>query len=111
MRQLSEINKDIKEIDGRIKALYAQREILNDERIGRLFADFCYTYGVKKGDVVHTNRYGDMMICGIDVRYKDWIRVRKIKKNGEPNKVYSAQLPITFEGCKVIGHIDDEEIW
>ena len=31
MRQLSEINKDIDEIDGKIKALKVQRGILSDE--------------------------------------------------------------------------------
>ncbi len=57
MRQLSEINKDIEEINGKIRALSAQREILSNERRERIFADFCHKYGVKKGDVVHTDRY------------------------------------------------------
>ena len=107
MRQLSEINKDIEEIDGKIKVLRAQREILSDERRERMFADFCHKYGVKKGDVVHTNRYGDMMVCGIDARLGDWIQVRKIKKNGEPYSVFNTQSQSVFEGCKVVGHIED----
>ena len=107
MRELSEINKDIEEIDGKIKALRAQREILSDERRERMFADFCHKYGVKKGDVVHTNRYGDMMVCGIDARWGDWIQIRKIKKNGEPYSVSNGQSQRVFEGCKVIGHIED----
>lgn len=107
MRQLSEINKDIEEINGKIKALGAQREILSDELRERIFADFCHKYGVKKGDVVHTDRYGDMMVCGVDKRWDNWIQVRKIKKNGEPYSVINTQLPDIFEGCKVIGHIDN----
>ena len=109
MRQLSEINKDIKEIDGQINALKAQRRKLDNERKEHIFADFCHKYGVKKGDVVHTDRYGDMMVCGIDDRWGDWIQVRKIKKNGEPYSVFNTQLPGVFEGCKVIGHIDTKE--
>ena len=108
MRQLSEINKDIDEIDGKIKALNAQRGKLSDERRERMFADFCNKHGVKKGDVVHTDRYGDMMVCGIDARWGNWILVRKIKKNGDPYSVFNTQSQSVFEGCKVIGHIDDE---
>lgn len=109
MRQLSEIKKDIEEIDGKINELKDQRRILNNERKERLFADFCHKYGVKKGDVVHTDLYGDMMVCGIDDRWCDWIKVRKIKKNGEPYSVINTQLPDVFEGCKVIGHIGNGE--
>ena len=107
MRELSEINKDIEEIDGKIKVLRAQREILNDERNEHIFADFCEKYGVKKGDVVHTDLYGDMMVCGIDARFSNWIQIRKIKKNGEPYSVFSTTSQRVFEGCKVIGHIED----
>lgn len=107
MRELLEINKDIEEIDGKIKALRAKREILSDERRERMFADFCEKYGVKKGDVVHTDCYGDMMVCGIDARWDKWIQIRKIKKNGEPYSVFSTQSQRVFEGCKVIGHIDE----
>ena len=109
MRQLSEINKDIEEIDGKIKALWAQRKILSDERRERMFSDFCHKYGVKKGDVVHTNRYGDMMVCGIDALRGDCIQIRKIKKNGEPYSVFNTQSHSVFDGCKVIGHIDMED--
>ena len=107
MRQLSEINKDIEEINAKIRALSAQREILSNERRERIFADFCHKYGVKKGDVVHTDGYGDMMVCGIDARWSDWILIRKIKKNGEPYSVLNTQVKSVFEGCKVIGHIED----
>lgn len=109
MRQLSEIKKDIEEINEQINALKAQFRILNNERKEHIFADFCQKYGVKKGDVVHTDLYGDMMVCGIDDRWCDWIQVRKIKKNGEPYSVFNTQLPGVFEGCKVIGHIDNGE--
>ena len=109
MRQLSEIKKDIEVIDGKIAALRAQRNLLADEGRERMFADFCEKYGVKKGDVVHTERYGDMMVCGIDTRWGDWIQIRKIKKDGQPYCVTNTQSQSTFEGCKVIGHIDIED--
>lgn len=107
MRELSEINKDIEAIDGKMAVLRAQRNVLTDERRERMFADFCEKYGVKRGDIVHTERYGDMMVCGIDTRWGDWIQVRKIKKNGEPYSVVNTQSQSVFDGCKVIGHIED----
>ena len=107
MRELKDINKDIEAIDGKMAVLIAQRNVLTDERRERMFADFCHKYGLKKGDVVHTNRYGDMMVCGIDARWGDWIQIRKIKKNGEPYSVFNTQSQSVFEGCKVIGHIED----
>ena len=107
MRQLSEIKKDIEEINRQINTLKAQLRILNNERKEHIFADFCDKYGVKKGDVVHTDRYGDMMVCGVDKRWDNWIQVRKIKKNGEPYSVFNTQSQSVFDGCKVIGHIDD----
>jgi hypothetical protein len=109
MRQLSEIKKDIEVIDGKIAALKAQRSLLADESRERMFADFCEKYGVKKGDVVRTDHYGDMMVCGIDARWGDWVQIRKIKKNGEPYSVTSTQSQRVFEDCKVIGHIDMED--
>lgn len=109
MRQLSEINKDIEVIDGKIAALKAQRSLLNDERMERMFADFCEKYGVKKGDVVHTDHYGDMMVCGIDTRWSDCVQIRKIKKDGQPYCYTSTQSQSTFKDCKVIGHIDMED--
>ena len=110
MRELSEINKEIEEIEGKIKALRAQRHILSDERRERMFADFCHKHGLKKGDVVHTEHYGDMMVCGIDPRLGDWIQTRKIKKNGEPYGISNARSQRVFEGCKVIGHIGRTDV-
>ena len=107
MRELKEINKDIDAIDGKMAVLRAQRNVLTDERRERMFADFCEKYGVKRGDIVHTERYGDMMVCGIDTRWDDWIQVRKIKKNGEPYSVVNTQLQSVFDGCKVIRHMED----
>ena len=107
MRELKEINNDIEAIDGKMAVLRAQRNVLTDERRERMFADFCEKYGVKRGDIVHTERYGDMMVCGIDTRWGDWIQVRKIKKNGEPYSVVNTQSQSVFDGCKVIKHIDD----
>ena len=48
-----------------------------------------------------------MMVYGIDARWGDWIQIRKIKKNGEPYSVFNTQSQRVFEGCKVIGHIED----
>ena len=107
MRELKDINKDIEAIDGKMAVLRAQRNVLTDERRERMFADFCEKYGVKRGDIVHTERYGDMMVCGIDTRWGDWIQVRKIKKNGEPYSVVNTQSQSVFDGCKVIRHIED----
>ena len=107
MRELKDINKDIEAIDGKMAVLRAQRNVLTDERRERMFADFCEKYGVKRGDIVHTERYGDMMVCGIDTRWGDWIQVRKIKKNGEPYSVVNTQSQSVFDGCNVIRHIDD----
>ena len=108
MRKLEEIAKDIKEIDEKIYTLKEQRQTLVKESSERAFADFCEKYGVKKGDVVHTDRYGDVMIDGVDnTWYCAWIKVRKIKKNGEPYSVCNTLSPSRFEGCKVIGHKED----
>lgn len=106
MRKLEEICKDIEVINNQMNILKERKEVLYNEKRERLFADFCEKYGVKKGDVVHTDHYGDMMVCGIDARWGDWIQVRKIKKNGEPYSVCNGQSQGVFEGCEVIGHID-----
>ena len=108
MRQLSEIESDIREIDRRISELNTQRMALKDERDERRFADFCEKYGVRRGDIVRTTDYGDLMVCGIDSRYSSWISVRKIKKNGEPYNMFSTQTQSCFEGCQVIGHIEGD---
>lgn len=110
MRKLEEITKDIKEIDEKIIALKGQRRTLTNERSERVFADFCKKYGVKKGDVVHTNSCGDVMIDGAEKTCSAcsiWIEVRKIKKNGEPYRVCNILSQSAFEGCKVIGHKED----
>ena len=109
MRELKDINKDIEAIDGKMAVLRAQRNVLTDERRERMFADFCEKYGVKRGDIVHTERYGDMMVCGIDTRWGDWIQVRKIKKNGEPYSVVNTQSQSVFAGCKVIRHKEEAD--
>ena len=109
MRELKEINNDIQAIDGKMDVLRAQRNVLADERRERMFADFCEKYGVKRGDIVHTERYGDMMVCGIDTRWDDWIQVRKIKKNGEPYNMVSTQSQSVFAGCKVIRHKEEAD--
>ncbi len=107
MRKLEEIDKDIKGIDEKINTLNEQRRTLMDERREREFADFCYNYGVKKGDIVHIDdRYGDVIIEGMDKTWSGWIVVRKIKKNGEPYKSVEHEIESMFEDCKVIGHIE-----
>ena len=96
MRQLSEINKDIEEIDGKINALKAQRRILTNERKERIFADFCQKYGVKKGDVVHTDLYGDMMTVLHGIYGNGSV---KLPGDGEIDEVYVvefAELLIAF---------------
>ena len=108
MRKLEEIDKDIKGIDEKINALNEQRRTLVNERSEREFADFCEKYDVKKGDVVHIDRCGDVIIEGIDKTWSGWIVVRKIKKNGEPYKSVEHEIESMFEDCKVIGHIDDK---
>lgn len=109
MRNLEEIDKNIKGIDEKINALNEQRRTLVNERSEREFADFCEKYDVKKGDVVHIDRCGDVIIEGMDKTWSGgWIVVRKIKKNGEPYKSVEHELASMFEGCKVIGHIDDK---
>ena len=107
MRKLEEIDKEIKEIDEKIYTLKEQRRTLMNERNEREFADFCEKYGVKKGDVVHIGHNEDVIIDGVDSGWSGWIAIRKIKKNGEPFKSVEHQLPNFFDGCKVIGHIDD----
>ena len=108
MRQLSEIESDIREIDRRISELNTQRTALKAERDERRCADFCEKYGVRSGDIVRTTDYGDLMVCGIDSRYGSWISVRKIKKNGEPYSIANSQSEGCFEGCQVIGHIEED---
>lgn len=108
MRKLEEIDKDIKGIDEKINALNEQRRTLVNERSEREFADFCEKYDVKKGDIVHIDRCGDVMIDGMAKNWIGWITIRKIKNNGEPYKSVEHELPSRFEGCKVIGHIDDK---
>lgn len=108
MRKLEEIDKEIKEIDEKIYTLKEERRTLMNERSEREFADFCEKYDVKKGDVVHIDRCGDVIIDGVDKKtWLGWIVVRKIKKNGEPFKTVERHLPGFFDGCKVIGHIED----
>lgn len=107
MRNLEEITKEIKEIDEKIYTLKEQRQTLINEKHGREFADFCDKYSVKKGDVVHTDNYGDVIIDGMDGRWSGWITIRKIKKNGEPYKFAEHHLPSIFDGCKVIRHIEN----
>lgn len=109
MRKLEEIDKEIKEIDEKIYTLREERRTLMNERNEREFADFCEKYGVKKGDVVHIDRCGDVIIEGMEGTWGGgWIVVRKIKKNGEPYKSVEHELESMFEGCKVIGHVDDK---
>ena len=107
MRTLQEIEQDIKAIDQKVQELYSQRSALSKEKSERLFSDFCEKYGVKKGDVVHTNGYGDCVICGIDTRWLYYIKVRKIKKNGEPYSSTTTLSPSCFDGCTVLRHIDE----
>lgn len=107
MRNLEEINLDIMEIREKIHELEGQYESLKDERCERMFADFCYLYGVKKGDIVRTKRNRNVIIDGMEERWDGWVMVRKIRKNSEPSKTVEHMLPNEFEDCEVIGHVDD----
>ena len=108
MRQLSEINSDIKAVDEQINLLKEQRSTLNKELSERVFADFCETYGIARGDVVNTRWNGDVMVCGVVSNFMNMILVRKLKKNGEPYSCTMSLLPSNFEGCTIIGHIDEK---
>ena len=104
MRELSEINIDIEETKGKISFFQAQLSNLIEERGERKFATFCENRGLKKGDIVSTNHYGDAQIVGYDTRF-DWIICRKIKKNGEPYATTCTMSPSQFDGCRIIGHL------
>ena len=120
MRDLEEINLNIEEIRGKIHELEEQYQSLIDERCERKFADFCYLYGVKKGDIVRITkkrnkefnilpaaRKRTVIIDGMDRTMMLWIRVRKIKKNADVSKLVEYLLPDEFEDCQVIGHVED----
>lgn len=107
MRELEEINLDIEEIRGKIHELEEQYQSLIDERCERKFADFCYLYGVKKGDIVRTAKNRNVIINGMNKIWDGWIGVRKIRKNSEPSKIVEYLLPSEFEDCQVIGHVED----
>ena len=72
-----------------------------------MFADFCYLYGVKKGDIVRTKRRRTVIIDGMEKTWDGWVMVRKIRKNSEPCKTIEHILPNEFEDCQVIGHVED----
>ena len=104
MRELSEINIDIEETKGKISFFKAQLANLIEERCERKFATFCENRGLKKGDIVSTNHYGDVQIVGYDTRF-DWIICRKIKKNGEPYASTTTMQQSCFDGCRIIGYL------
>ena len=107
MRNLQEIEQDIKAVEQKVQELKSQKSALDNEKGERLFSDFCEKYGVRKGDVVHTKGFGDCMICGINTRWLYFILVRKIKKNGEPYSFATTLSPSCFEGCTVLRHINE----
>jgi hypothetical protein len=107
MRTLQEIEQDIKAIEQKVQELKSQKSALDNEKRECLFSDFCEKYGVKKGDVVRTTKYGDFMIYGINTNWLWYINVCKIKKNGEPYSSTTSLTPECFEGCTVLRHIDE----
>ena len=107
MRNLEEIKLDIMEIRGKIHELESQYSSLLDEKCERMFADFCYLYGVKKGDIVRTKKNRNVIIDGMEKTWDGWVTVRKIRKNSEPAKATEHMLPNEFEDCQVIGHVED----
>ena len=104
MRQLQEIENDIKEIFNQIRALNEKQKVLTAERNERMFADFCEEHGVKRGDIVELNdsNHTQVQIVDMNYHYTGWVRCHKIKKNGEPYSNLTAELVHLFDGCKVI---------
>ena len=104
MRQLQEIENDIKEIFNQISALNEKQKVLTAERNERMFADFCEEHGVKSGDIVelNTKAHDPVQIVDMNHHYKGWVRCHKIKKHGEPYSNLVTVLVELFDGCKVI---------
>jgi len=104
MRQLQEIENDIKEIFNQIRALNEKQKVLTAERNERMFADFCEKHGIKGGDIVELNdrKHTQVQIVDMNYHYTDWVRCHKIKKNGEPYSNLVTVLVEQFDGCKVI---------
>lgn len=104
MRQLQEIENDIKEIFNQIRALNEKQKVLTAERNERMFADFCEEHGVKSGDIVELNdsNHTQVQIVDMNYHYTGWVRCHKIKKNGEPYSNLTTELVHLFDGCKVI---------
>lgn len=104
MRQLQEIENDIKEIFNQIRALNEKQKVLTAERNERMFADFCEEHGVKSGDIVELNTKAPTQVQIVDMNYHytGWVRCHKIKKNGEPYSNLTTQSVHLFDGCKII---------
>lgn len=109
MRQLQEIENDIKEISNQICALNEKQNVLTAERNERMFADFCEEHGVKSGDVVELNdrKHTQVQVVDMNYRYKGWVRCHKLKKNGEPYSTLITFQSNEFDGCKVIKTIEE----
>ena len=109
MRQLQEIENDIKEISNQIRALNEKQKVLTAERNERMFADFCEEHGVKSGDIVELNTKVPTQVQVVDMnyRYKGWVRCHKLKKNGEPYSTLITFQSNEFDGCKVIKTIEE----
>lgn len=104
MRQLQEIENDIKAIYQQIRDLNEKQKVLYQERNERMFADFCEEHGVKSGDIVELNdsNHTQVQIVDMNYHYTGWVRCHKIKKNGEPYSNLTIELVHLFDGCKVI---------
>lgn len=104
MRQLQEIENDIKAIYQQIRDLNEKQKVLYQERNERMFADFCEEHGVKSGDIVELNdsNHTQVQIVDMNYHYTGWVRCHKIKKNGEPYSNLTTELVRLFDGCKVI---------
>lgn len=111
MRELHEIQKDIFAVEEKMKELREKKESLRNEKLDYFFAEFCEKYGVKKGDVVRTKNDGDCLICDIERSWDiQWIKVRKMKKDGTPHLFPVDLSQDSFEGCTVLRHIDEKEL-
>lgn len=104
MRQLQEIENDIKAIYQQIRDLNEKQKVLTAEKNERMFADFCEEHGIKGGDIVELNDrdHTQVQVVDMNYHYTGWVRCHKIKKNGEP---YSNLMTLTkreFDGCKFV---------
>ena len=110
MRELKEIENEIKQFEEQRRVIDGKIGLLRVEQAERKFADFCEKYNMKLGDIVKTESYGIVQICGISKSIGNWIVCRKIKNNGEPYQSFVQHMEESFKGCEFVRHIDVENV-